>query len=291
FHSIRNPSNLGAGAARNVALDAASGDLVAFLDGDDLLMAESLTDRVIALAPHAGDRNVAGSFCGVRFSPETVELTSLAPHYRSRQKPFVDFVTADAEVPFPMTAPLVSISRLRAVGGLDPRMRTGGVDWDLWYRILRNGFLFVSSPFQSVVYRQRSGGITRGNPAAHTRAAASLIRRAHERVDPRLIVDPADYPMVEPLGWYRATLAIAERATRFSAMALADGDLEGMRETLSILESGTWPLLQRHLDMDSLVARGVARALGKKADEVQAAGEAVWPFVDCVKSEVERVSK
>jgi glycosyltransferase involved in cell wall biosynthesis len=291
FRSIRNPVNLGAGGARNVALDAASGDFVAFLDGDDLLMAESLADRVAALAPHVGDRNIAGSFCGVRFSPETVDLASLAPHYRSHQKPFVDFVTADAEAPFPMTAALVRIERLRAVGGLDPSMRDGGVDWDLWYRILRNGFVFVSSPFQSVVYRQRSGGITRGNPAAHTRAAASLIRAAHESFEPRLLVDPADYPMVEPLGWYRATLAIAERVTRFSSMALADGDMEGMRETLRGLESGTWPLLGRHLDMDSLVARGVARAFGLKAEDIQLAEDGLRPFVEFLQAEIERVTE
>jgi glycosyltransferase involved in cell wall biosynthesis len=291
FRVVRNSVNSGAGEARNVALGHASGEFVAFLDGDDMFMASSLADRVAALSPHRGDRNVAGSFCGVRFSPETIELGSLATHYRSQQKPFVDFVTAGAEAPFPMTAPLVAIERLKAVSGLSATMRTGGVDWDLWYRILRNGYFFVSSPFQSVIYRQRPGGITRGNPAAHTRAAASLIRAAHDRVEPRLLVDPADYPMVEPLGWYQATLAIAERATRFAAMALADGDLEGMRETLLVLEPGTWLLLQRHLDMDSLVARGVARALGRKPEDVKLAVEALRPYVDFVKSEIEHVTK
>ncbi len=290
FRVSRNSSNLGPGGARNIAIAGAGGEYLVFLDGDDLLLRESLGDRVAALAPWVGDPYVAGSFCGVRFSPESTSLGELADRYRSTQAPFMDFVVADGEVPFPMTAPLVATERIRAVGGLDEKMVSGGVDWDLWYRILRNGHVFVSTPFQGVVYRQRAGGITRGNPAAHTAAAAALIRAAHHHEDRSILTDPTPFPMLEPLGTYRAHLTVARRAVRFGAMALVDGDREGMIESLSVVSSGIWPLLERHLDLSSLVTRGAARALGVRPAELEGADEALAPFVAEVATALREVS-
>ena len=290
FKAIRNQTNLGPGGARNVAIAAASGEYLAFLDGDDLLLRESLGDRVSALAARLDDPFVVGAFCGVRFSPEGTTLDSLADRYRSDQPPFVDFVVADGEVPFPMTAPLVATERVRSVGGLNEKMVTGGVDWELWYRMLRNGHVFVSTPFQGVIYRQRAGGITRGNPAAHTASAARLIRAAHDSEDQAILSDPSPYPMLEPLGTYQAHLAVARRAVRFAAMALVDGDRAGMQASISVVEAGTWPLLQRHLDLSSLVARGAARALGVKPDQLDDSADALAPFVTAVSSALRKAS-
>jgi hypothetical protein len=86
--------------------------------------------------------------------------------------------------------------------------------------------------------------------------------------------------MLEPLGTYRAHLAVARRAVRFAAMALVDGDRAGMEASISVVAAGTWPLLQRHLDLSSLVVRGAARALGVKPDQLDDdAAEALAPFV------------
>jgi hypothetical protein len=203
----------------------------------------------------------------------------------------MDFVVAGGEAPFPMTAPLVVTERVRAVGGLDASMVTGGVDWDLWYRLLRNGHVFVSSPFQSVVYRQRAGGITRGNPAAHTAAAARLIRGSHQAADQSILVDPTPFPMLEPLGHYQAIISVAERATRFATMALVDGDREAMAATLGVLDPGTWPLLERHLDVPSLVTRGAARALGRKPADLEGFEAVLAPFISEVMAGLKRASQ
>ena len=291
FRMLRSETNLGPGGARNLALSEASGDYLVFLDGDDLLLRLSLEDRVDALAGSVSDPFVIGSFCGVRLSHENTALDELADHYRSTQPSFMDFVVAGGEAPFPITAPLVLTERVRSIGGLDASMISGGVDWDLWYRILRNGHVFVSSPFQSVVYRQRAGGITRGNPAAHTAAGARLIRAAHLAADPSILVDPTPFPLIESLGHYQAIISVAERATRFATMALVDGDRAGMEATLGVLDSGSWPLLERHLDVPSLVTRGLARALGRKPDDLDGAEAVLAPFVSEVMTSLERASK
>jgi hypothetical protein len=49
-------------------------------------------------------------------------------------------------------------------------------------------------------------------------------------------------------------------------------------------------LLDRHLDLPSLVARGAARALGVKSSDLPGEPDVLGPFVAMVGSEIRRVS-
>jgi hypothetical protein len=134
---------------------------------------------------------------------------SLPDRRHATQEPFIDFVVAGGECPFTLHAPLVELDRIRALGGFDETMTTGAVDWDLWYRMMRNGYVFVPSKTLGAIYRQKSGGITRSNKAGHTQASAKLIRAAYAPVDPGVMVAPTAFPMPEPLGSYQAKLVVA----------------------------------------------------------------------------------
>src|SRR5690606_24675529 len=133
----------------------------------------------------------------------------------------------------------------------------------------------------------KPGGITRSNKASHTRAGARLVKAAFDRADPSVMVDPSPFPMSEPLGVYEGTLVVAERAIRFAAMALADGDRDDMRESLRVLDAGTWPLLDRHIDWPAVVGRGVARVVGLRPKDVGELGDALAPFVQMVRETAE----
>jgi hypothetical protein len=63
-----------------------------------------------------------------------------------------------------------------------------------------------------------------------------------------------------------------------------------MEASLSVVAAGIWPLLQRHLDLPSLVTRGAARALGVKPDQMSEVEDVLAPFVAEVSSALRRAS-
>ena len=282
FRPFRNKRNRGVAASRNLALQESTGELFAFLDGDDLMLRFSLEDRVAALSLHSGDPYVVGSYIGARFGAEESKVEDFPDRQPARLRRFVDFVVADGECPFSILAPLVASDRVKAVGGFNEKMRSGAADWDLWYRMLRNGGVFVASPFLGAIYRQNAGGFTRRDPAAHTLVSSGLIRAANQRASRKILASPTPFPMLAPVSTYRSLLKVAEHATRFASMALVDGKPDAMRKTLSVLDPGTWPLLDRHLVFSDLVQIGAARALGLQPDQLKAEGRALAPFVTAV---------
>jgi hypothetical protein len=64
-----------------------------------------------------------------------------------------------------------------------------------------------------------------------------------------------------------------------------------MEATLEVLDSGSLPLLERHLDISSLVTRGAARALGLKPAELEGAEAALAPFIAEVGGALKRATK
>lgn len=279
---LRSRRNRGPAAARNRAIARAMGTHLAFLDGDDLMLPHSLEDRVAALSRHEGDTFVVGSFSGVRIGNEEAKIGDFPDRQPITLRPIMDFVTADGECPFTVIAPLLMTDVIRRVGGFDESMRSGAADWELWYRLLRNGYVFVSSPYVGAIYRQNGQGFVRRNPAAHTAVAARLIRAAYEPVDPSILTCPTPFPMGDPLPYYRSILRVAERATRFAAMALVDGKMDEMHATLAILEHGTLAVLERHLATANLVRAGAARALGVLPTELEGQSDVLEPFTRTV---------
>jgi glycosyltransferase involved in cell wall biosynthesis len=175
---IRLPENRGPSAARNVAIRAAAGDLVAFLDADDLWIPEhceilsDVLERHPEVALVTGRTQQASPFDSGPFTPP-LETPFDALPYLVRD----NFVTQSAAV--------VRRDALSEAGGYDERLRFSE-DFDLWLRIaLRHPMIALREV--TVMRRMHEGQATWKNMAplysAKWKLRLGLLDSAELRVD------------------------------------------------------------------------------------------------------------
>ena len=192
----------------------------------------------------------------------------------------VDFISAGGECPFNAHAPLLLTESVRRIGGFNERLRHGAEDWDLWYRVLRNGYAFVPASSVTAIYRQKQHSMVRVLPDAHMAEADRLITAAFRPADPAVFTLPSPTPLTDSIATYLELLRKSERAIQFAAMALVKGDESAASRTLQGHRHLPLPVLVRHLDVRSLTARGMMRALAIKRDELNQFGTTMAKVVD-----------
>ena len=143
---IRQP-NQGESVARNVGIAAAKGDLIQFLDADDLLAPEAIFRKVEALKKVPGGVAIGG--CA------WFEKTG-SPPTRILKPDFSGFFPTIIVTNFgPPHCWLTPKSYLQQVGGFCETMRWFE-DWDLWARIAMLNPPLVMVPHIGAFYRQHS---------------------------------------------------------------------------------------------------------------------------------------
>lgn len=148
---ILRQENRGPYVARNLGLEHARGQFVAFLDADDWWTPDCLEKLHAALA--ASDAAIA--YCGWQNIGATDRSNEpyVPPDYEAGDKA-TQFLRAAA--PWPIHAALTRIEALRAVGGFDTDWRSC-MDYDLWLRIgVPNRIVLV--PEAMAFYRHKVGG-------------------------------------------------------------------------------------------------------------------------------------
>jgi glycosyltransferase involved in cell wall biosynthesis len=175
---VRSERNLGIGGARNLALARASGELIALLDADDLLLPTYLERQVARYdAAVAGGQDVGIVCC---------DAYELGPEGRrsrtySERAGWVQSVTLTTL----LRANTIFVSALtpRAVveelGGFATDC-LGTEDYDLWLRIVESGRAVVAVREPLVMYRVADATIST-NVAAMSRAVQTTYRHALAR--------------------------------------------------------------------------------------------------------------
>ena len=175
---IRNPRRGGPAAARNLAVAAAQGELLALLDADDQMLPTYLEHQVRLFdTEQARDGRVGIVACdalileqgGLRKHPYSaiagkVAGTTLETLLRSN--PIFISVLVPSEV-------------VVTAGAFEPQA-FGVEDHDLWIRVAELGYRIVATDLPLVIYRKHASNIS-SNKAAMARQSELVYRRALAR--------------------------------------------------------------------------------------------------------------
>jgi glycosyltransferase involved in cell wall biosynthesis len=158
---VLHVTHRGLGAARNAGLEAASGEVIALLDDDDVWLPHHLETVVAALEENAAD--VAYADC---------HEVGRRDGYAIDVRPFDgELLQVDNFICVPAT--VVRTESLRAVGGFPEGELE---DWELWKRMHARGMSFVYVPEKTVLYRFHDDNLTYGGVDPERTAEARRLR-------------------------------------------------------------------------------------------------------------------
>jgi glycosyltransferase involved in cell wall biosynthesis len=217
---VLHKSNGGISSARNAALRAASGELIALLDGDDAWDPEFLESQVSILSTRpaidvvtANARNLGGDRDGEPARP----WPDARPH------PDLLGMIADEQAVF-----IMCVFRRRVyerIGEFDESLRTNE-DYDYWLRAAMAGFRFHRNPRPLGWYRRRNDSLSS--------SAVNMLQgilRVYEKLRPAL----ADRPLERAALDSQVARFESETLRVLARGAIAAGDMRSAEQLLAAL--------------------------------------------------------
>lgn len=218
FKVINHRANAGLAASRNTGLRAAKGRYIAFLDADDLMMPNSLLYRKEVLDSN-NDEYVIGTYCGSLIIGEECEI---APKETPCKLVIKNFIASMGQCPFNANQPMFKTAILMNFGGFNQSL-TQAEDYDMWIRIMRNGYEIIPTQVNLVTYRMRRGSMVRKDPLIHLANSMRLLNQCYLKYK-SLPECNETWVLRKGLSEYIMQREKIGRVLSFSGMAIAAGN-------------------------------------------------------------------
>ena len=229
-------TNSGVSAARNTGIQACSGDIVAFLDSDDLWLPEKL-ERQMARLDHDSE---AGLVYGLYYSTTSIEAPKKLRGNCEAQLGLRKLLFGTV---FHWSTVLIVRSWLGQVGGFDEQFPVGE-EWELTLRLALAGCHMICEPLPLAIVRQQPNSLAKSS-YRHQNALMAVLDKTFN--DPRM---PLDFVNLRGM-------ARASQLLRIAASAYVTSNLEMGREILQRALATCPSLMSEHIDflVDTLVYR------------------------------------
>jgi Glycosyl transferase family 2 len=177
---VLRQGNLGLAAARNRGLEAATGELVSFLDGDDLIEPAfyRLASALLQQDPDLGGVAAWADIFGVG-TPDA---------FWNAPQPELPLLLVENTVFVPL---MVRTEVLRTLGGYDVRQRYNYEDWELSVRLLASGRPIVTIPAYLQRYRVRSDSLLRTLSNVQNQGMREVLLETHRKTVCEFAVETA----------------------------------------------------------------------------------------------------
>lgn len=175
---VRSERPLGPGAARSLAMEEATGELLATLDADDMWSPHYLESQLALYDRASRERRVGLVCCDARLlGPDGIEADTFADRTGRPPAVFGTKHLLRANVVF--TSVLIPRAVLEDVGGYDAELRTSE-DYDLWLRVAEAGYEVVWNAEPLAVYRLRPDSLA-ASASELARSTADVYSRSLTR--------------------------------------------------------------------------------------------------------------
>ena len=233
---VRQP-NGGTAAARNTGLDQARGELVSFLDNDDLWMPEYLARMSSALErePGAGLSYTDAWILDDRTKRVRTKTALQFFPAVSPRAPAATVLRALLKTNFIMSSVTARRQALVEVGGFDPKL-SGVDDYDLWIRVVASGRTAVRAEGVLLIQRDRPDSQSK-DVLVIIEGHCRVLRRARE--NPQLDPDARLLAERELRGFERWAAALRGEDRLQQALYWLRGLLSALRGRVG--RQGKWP--------------------------------------------------